>query len=509
MSRIRKIVYFSFHPLFFGLYPALFFLSQNYTEIDILDSVRTFIVVLISVCLLFLVLIASIRNKDRAAIVCSICICLFFSYGHIYGLTKSVDIFGFVLGRHRYLIVIYLVVFILGMRWAFTRKELSNLTYKLNLFSFLLCMLPVLHIFSLVMNSSSPAAQTIEINPASSAIDPDTYPDIYYIIPDAYTRDDALLEMFSFDNSEFLTALEDRGFYIARCSLSNYAWTRLSVGSSMNFDYIQNIITDGNFRRLDNLVQDNLVFDFFHRMGYTIITFETAFPPTSLMHHVDQHFSYQQKDAIFFRGLREFEALFFRTTAGLIFLDVETLMQDGMLKLVDEFPKRDRYERIEYNIDQLETVPYMPGPKFVFAHINIPHEPYIFAENGEFVPNQTDPIQGYRQQIAYVNSRLLSIVDIILAQSDQPPVILIQGDHGSVEAVNDFRRMQILSAYYLPDEGLDLLYPTISPVNTFRLILDTYFGREMDLLPDISYYSHWKKLSAFDVVPISRQGCSP
>ena len=45
----------------------------------------------------------------------------------------------------------------------------------------------------------------------------------------------------------------------------------------------------------------------------------------------------------------------------------------------------------------------------------------------------------------------------------------------------------ILSAYYLPDKEISGLYPSISPVNTFRLIFNLYFGTSHTLLPDESY----------------------
>jgi hypothetical protein len=49
--------------------------------------------------------------------------------------------------------------------------------------------------------------------------------------------------------------------------------------------------------------------------------------------------------------------------------------------------------------------------------------------------------------------------------------------------------MANLIAYYFPNGGARVLYPTITPVNTFRLVLNTYFGQKFPLLPDASYYS--------------------
>jgi hypothetical protein len=57
-----------------------------------------------------------------------------------------------------------------------------------------------------------------------------------------------------------------------------------------------------------------------------------------------------------------------------------------------------------------------------------------------------------------------------------------------------------LNAYYLPGYK-NKLYPSISPVNTFRLIFDSYFGGKYDMLPDVAYYSGVPKLYQFNVIP--------
>jgi len=49
--------------------------------------------------------------------------------------------------------------------------------------------------------------------------------------------------------------------------------------------------------------------------------------------------------------------------------------------------------------------------------------------------------------------------------------------------------MKILNAYYLPDGGSEAIYPAISPVNTFRTIFNRYFGGNLPLLEDRSYFS--------------------
>jgi hypothetical protein len=52
-----------------------------------------------------------------------------------------------------------------------------------------------------------------------------------------------------------------------------------------------------------------------------------------------------------------------------------------------------------------------------------------------------------------------------------------------------WERTPILNAYYLPEGGERLLYPSISPVNSFRVVLNAYFGAELPLLPDNTYFT--------------------
>jgi hypothetical protein len=86
----------------------------------------------------------------------------------------------------------------------------------------------------------------------------------------------------------------------------------------------------------------------------------------------------------------------------------------------------------------------------------------------------------------YAEVRLIQLVKSLLAKSTIPPIIIIQGDHGY--STNDEVLPRILNAYYLPGNGAEKLYPSITPVNTFRLILNTYFGGNYPMLPDHSYW---------------------
>jgi hypothetical protein len=59
---------------------------------------------------------------------------------------------------------------------------------------------------------------------------------------------------------------------------------------------------------------------------------------------------------------------------------------------------------------------------------------------------------------------------------------LLFSDHGT----NPHRNAN-LAAYFLPKKGTARLYPSITSVNSFRLVFNLYFGGHYELLPDVSY----------------------
>jgi hypothetical protein len=173
---------------------------------------------------------------------------------------------------------------------------------------------------------------------------------------------------------------------------------------------------------------------------------------------------------------------------------------------------QDKRETIVYTFEQLMELPSQPGPKFVFAHLLVPHPPFVFDQNGNPVqPNRPfsiadgdhyrgtkqEYLRGYRQQLAFTNRMLEQTIDAILARSDTPAIIILQGDHGpgafleweSPQKTCLWERMAILNAYYLPGGAAGRLYESISPVNSFRIILNQYFGEDLPLLEDQTFYT--------------------
>jgi len=172
--------------------------------------------------------------------------------------------------------------------------------------------------------------------------------------------------------------------------------------------------------------------------------------------------------------------------------------------------------------DRLSEIPLIDEPTFTLAHIICPHPPYIFAPDGgklstvRRVLAKADPRDLYRDQVLFVNSKLRTAVEQILSLSKTPPIIIIQGDHGaaytrsSIPYTHIFpddaylkEQMCILNAYYFPGVESSGIYDSITPVNSFRIMLNKYFNAGMPMLEDSSFYS--SQAFPFDFINVTEK----
>jgi hypothetical protein len=147
----------------------------------------------------------------------------------------------------------------------------------------------------------------------------------------------------------------------------------------------------------------------------------------------------------------------------------------------------------------------------------MPHPPFIFAKDGEAInpkglpvewdgshyfkiyPSKIEYREKYKNQLIFVNKKAKEMIDEILNRSNKPPIIILQSDHGpgsltyweNPEKTNMKERFSILNAYYLSEEGKKLLYESITPVNTFRVLFNYIFNSNFEILDDQSYFSTW------------------
>jgi hypothetical protein len=306
---------------------------------------------------------------------------------------------------------------------------------------------------------------------------------------------------------------------VASEARSNYPYTILSLASSLNMTLLDSLAPEmrGNCdysAPLAQMIDHSQVRQVLESLGYQTVAFETGFPATELR-DADVYLApkYDQltsgepvSRALAFNA---FERLLAETTLLRPIIDSLVASQNTALAQID-YPYLQHRKRVLFELMQLPVAAESAGPQFVFAHIVSPHPPFLFGRSGEVIP-QTKPfmglwetiftpeeyISGYRDQGAFISSQMETVIDKILAHSDRTPVIIIQGDHGPgahllanpPTSTDLLERIGILDAYLIPGVKNGALYPSITPVNSFRVVFNTYFGADYPLLPDESYYA--------------------
>jgi hypothetical protein len=490
------------HPLLLAAFPTLALLAQNLEWIPASDAARALAISIIGAAGILGLVWLLLHDLPRAGLIVSLILILFFSYGHLYGTLKEAGL-GATIARHRYLAPAFTAVFVGGAIWILkSLQDPKPLTRILNIVSAALLVLPIFSIASYSVGTQALPPQNAQSLAIPEGEDP---PDIYFIIVDGYGRQDTLKEVYEFDNEPFLQYLEDLGFFVARRARANYAQTSLALASVLNLDYVDTLVPEGAQGReaLWRLIQDSEVRRLLSDLGYEVVAFSTGLDGTE-WRDADLYLSSAILDQV--AGANAFESMLAQTTAI-------RLATDGAVALPRLIPALDYpYEahrtRLRHTLDGLTNMPPGDRPRFVFAHIILPHPPFVFdAEGKPLTPeapfsldfpssgSEESYIRGYRDQVMFLNRELMEAVEAILAQSTTPPVIVIQADHGSDS--NSGRqgyvqeRMTILNAMLLPS-GPETLWPHITPVNTFRVVFNQMFGGDYERLPDRALFSEYE-----------------
>jgi hypothetical protein len=497
MKHLRGMI---LHPFLLGIYVVLGLLIPNFDQVELTVIIRPLTIFLGAALILLLILQIVIHDWVKVALLTTLFWGLFFSYGHVYSVLKSVNITGMFLFRHRTLIPLWVVAFTVGLIFILRRHSLSTLNYYLNLVTAFLVGITIFQITLLIYQTNQNVnLDTLPLQRSSQASS--TTRDIYYIILDGYGRQDVLRKMMHYDNSAFIAELEDLGFQVTKCSQSNYAQTQMSLASSLNFDYLDRLRAEGDKDATEkantgDLIKHSRLRQFLEERGYITVAFATGFNFTQIT-DADLYLAPQPG-----RQLNEFEYLFLKTTMARVILDYQ------LGKVEDSTAELFR-QRTRFTIDKLDTLYQDSRPKFVFAHIVIPHPPFVFGPSGESVERAftrddefslEEYVAGYTGQVTYLNHEIIEVLEQIIKKTNGSAIIVLQGDHGPGR-LTDEARMANLNAYFLPvtEKKVDL-YETITPVNSFRVILNAYFDQDLPLLEDISRFSKYNLPYTYTVI---------
>ena len=329
-------------------------------------------------------------------------------------------------------------------------------------------------------------------------------PDIYYLILDGYGRKDTLNEIYNFDNGLFIDYLRNHGFFVAENSAANYCQTYLSLSSSLNFTYLDTIAgkyaDTNNVDPLIELIENNRVFRILKSAGYKTVSIASGYSGTNL-EETDFHFKANLLDTEFYRVLID--------TTFLSALRLK-LFNSSLIQI------KAHRQRIKNAFDVLPRIKQkISSPFITFSHLLCPHPPFVFNADGSpaeetryfslndgnhWRDEKSKYLEGYKNQLKYINSKLIKLVNELLTNKGNK-IIILQSDHGpgsqlnwgSAEKTNMKERLPCFYAVYFPDKDYSALNNRISPVNTFRIIFNKYFKTDYPVLENRSYFSTWEK----------------
>jgi hypothetical protein len=395
-------------------------------------------------------------------------------------------------------IIIVLSIFILYFFILFGKYKLENTTKILNIISICLVIVTItggfIDYYKQINLKLINNAQKALIDLENKKSDKKELPNIIYIIFDAYANEQIIKDIYGYDNREFLSFLENNGFYIVKNGRSNYHTTIQSLASSLNLNYlhefIQQVENSIDKRPLMRMIRENKVRQFLARYGYTFIALSSGSYSTEI-YDADIYVDPLKYDF-------HFENMVFSNT----------LLNPLFGRMTTDYQIQNHRERIFKNFDKIPALVQSKSPFFLFAHFICPHPPFVFgktifySKTGDIMMDESTLhkmdktlrkkyIQAYAEQVDFLNQKIIKMLKDIFAQSATPPIIILQGDHGPRSATdsrnfhntNWHERFSILNAIYLPGKK-NVLYEGVTPVNTFRLIFNEYFGTNYQRLPD-------------------------
>lgn len=489
-----------FYPFLFAAFPVLALFAYNKFETQLLNIIRPLAVVLVFAGLLYGLFFLILRkDAGKAALVTGISLLLFFSYGHIFNLVQSSAFLNPILGRHPYLVTLFGLIWLLGLIVAIRKDIGADFNKLLNFFGIILVCLPLFQMsrfyISEALTQNRLKDDAIEVTAGET--DLNYQPDVYYIILDMFTRPDALDETYGIDLWDFVDTMTDMGFYYASESESNYGETYTSISSTLNMELIEAYMAENGIDPASveggDLLIHNEVRRIFESLDYQTVAFSTGYRWSEW---TDADIYYPIRSTNPLGALTPFENMLYESTLiypfrgyYLKYLPTPTTEDYGEVGVYHSL-----HIETQYNIlDTLPEIALNPNPTFTFAHVLIPHVPFVFGADGNLLQdpgfytgemagavNDEYAQEGYANQVEFISQAIAQIAQEIIDQSENPPIIIIQGDHGW----KGENRHQILNLYYFPDQDYTKLYPAITPVNSFRVVFDQFFGFDFPLEPD-------------------------
>ena len=491
------------HPFLLALFPVLFIYSQNLHELSVHEIISPVLLILLGAVLLWILTRFIIKNNEKSSFIISLLLVLSFSYGHIYLLIDDFTLGNADIGRHQYLLVPFAISFVAGTYYFVkTKRKLNNSSTISSAIAATLIAVILINIVTYdIENIDSFSSDLITAETSLATYDTTIetfvphkdeikdYPDVYFIILDGYMNSSELKKFLGYDNQEFISHLTDKGFNVNHESYSNYDGSTTSITSTFNMRYLNFLTEDQIGQKVlhipEKMISENTIMQNFKSAGYKIVNIQKPFESEMMASSplIDLVLC-ERSDYI---------------DSQLLSMTIKTSI---LVFLLEKWEEQDLRDAALCQFSELaKQHQKFDEPIFVYSHILIPHPPYLFGPEGEAIssvrPQGLESWQdkeGYINGVKFANKKITQIVDELLAEPENSPVIIIQADHGFGIEIGTSnpnedieQQMSIFSAHYLPEMEENFSGDVFTSVNTFRIIFNSYFDTDYDLLENKIY----------------------
>jgi hypothetical protein len=483
------------HPVLFAIYPILFLWSQNVGEVgpdeigDVLGA--TFVAGMAAMVVAWL----AFQDRARGALVVTPVILVVLLYGHVarLGVTVQAEQAGIVA-----ILALALVAALkLPGRWV------GRLDAGLRVVAVTLIAISLVTILPTEIEEATTPRTIIAAGKTLPSQTTAQKRDVYWLIFDRYGSDRSFMTGYHVQNP--LTPwLRDHGFDVLADSHANYVGTALSLSTTLNMTPLDKLTrgvpeSSNSYQPVYRALQESLTVRQFQALGYRYLHLGSWWNPTRTDAAADRNYNAD--------GVSDF-------TSAVVESSLIPVLSEAFIP--DELPPTESVKHLKHNtyaLDKLDALPRESGPKFVMAHILLPHPPYIFDRDGTYLVSPEaagiSQTEGWHRQLDYTNSRIQAFLSELLARPEsQQPIIIIQADEGpwpdaygrdkygfnwSTATENQLEmKFGIMNAWYVPGgtDGLGLSQRQTA-INTFPTLFDRYFGLDYPRLPDRVFASSW------------------
>ena len=501
------------YPFLLAIYPALALAAQNvYERIHPAEMALPLGASLYLALLVWAAARPVTTTSGQRALVSAAGVILFFGYGALLRALRSAipaveELLSVWVLIGELVLLAGIVLIVRRKRW-----RLEGTTRYLNAVCWILVLFALFQVVRPRGLRSEIAVQDVVPRRAREATADSLWPDVVVVILDSYNSNRALNQYYGFDNDRFGYELRGRGFAVTTNARGNYAHTFQALASMLNARYLDHELAQVNQESddkslLDPLLESHLVWRTLREQGYRFVFFPTFYALTSDNRNADIKLPAASETS------SEFTLVWLRMTPVIPLSRSLCRMARCSVALFDLSP--EPAHRIDWKLQQVPWVVGGSVPSFVFLHLMVPHEPFIYDSacrpQEVYWPRAHAAVEStlvkaaYIAQLECVNRKMLELVDQVLRRTHGNVIIMLQADHGygqlgrgpdsygvpSPAQVDE--RTSVFGAYYLPGVATRLIYDSISPINVFRGVLREYFNVPMPPVEDRAYFSTYDK----------------